>query len=201
MRIPPLALVVAGLVAFTAARAHAQVGPSVDWIQPSTAHSYVLGDSLSEQDTSLLRERRPDWTINALGGRPVTRLRPLILNVMIADPTPALVVVELGSNNRPHWSKQKYIDALALLPRPTKVLLVTPYKKPDSGWGAKGVVATEQYAEWMERIANRRPHTCVVGWRDAAQAHPEWLRDGLHPTPDGYQVLTAMILQRADECG
>jgi len=196
-----LPAVAACLLALTAPRAGAQIGPSVNWIQPSASHSYVLGDSLSEQDTPLLREHQPEWSINALGGRPVTKLTPLIINLLTVDPAPALVVVELGSNNRPRWTKQKYLDALARLPRSTKVLLVTPYKQPGTGWGPKGVRATEQYARWMEQISNRRPRTCVVAWRDAARRHPEWLRDGLHPTPAGYEVLTRMILQRVDECG
>jgi hypothetical protein len=52
----------------------------------------------------------------------------------------------------------------------------------------------------MEQIARQRPHTCVVPWRAAASEHPEWLRDGLHPTDDSYSHWVDLVLDTDTSC-
>jgi hypothetical protein len=147
-----------------------------------------------------LLSRKPKWTVNALRGRPVAALPLLVRNLRAVDRRPYRVVIELGSNQSPGWSKADYEDAIAQLPRSTRVLLVTPYKAPGTRWGRKGVQATTDYARWMQQIAQRRPHTCLVPWRARAKAHPEWLRDGLHPKAEYYGTWVDILLRADERC-
>lgn len=176
-----------------------QVGPATSRIAWSAAGSYVLGDSISAE-AAPLRARRDMWTVNAVHGRPVAALDELVANVTAVDRRPFRVVIELGSNQSRGWTKQDYAAAIARLPASTRVLLVEPDKAPGTRWGAAGVRATAAYARWMRAIARSRPHTCVVPWRRAAAAHPDWLRDGLHPTEEHYADWVDLVLQTDAAC-
>ncbi|MFI2706529.1 GDSL-type esterase/lipase family protein, partial [Nocardioides sp. CER28] len=147
-----------------------------------------------------LLRRRPRWTINALHGRPVTALPGLVKNLRAVDQHPFRVVIELGSNQVPGWTKADYVAAIDQLPRGTRVLLVTPYKAAGGRWSRRGVETVGRYARWMQQIARTRPHTCVVPWRATASAHPEWLRDGLHPKADAYGQWADLILATDSAC-
>lgn len=199
-----LALVVAATLAapaYAGRQLHRQqTGPAANRIAWSAAGSYVLGDSIAELGTDELLRRRPRWTINALGGRRVTALPALIRNLRAADQRPYRVVIELGSNQSAGWRKSDYRSAIAQLPRSTRVLLVTPYKAPGGHWARRGVTATERYAQWMQQLARQRPHTCVVPWRARASAHPEWLRDGLHPNEDSLGTWADLIMATDSAC-
>ncbi|GAA1952767.1 hypothetical protein GCM10009798_09990 [Nocardioides panacihumi] len=202
-----LTALVSGLVLLGAAPATAgrelhgrQVGPAASRLAWSDAGTYVLGDSITAEGTAELQARRPRWTINGLHGRPVSTLPLMVANVRAVDQRPFRVVVELGSNQSPAWSKSDYRAAIDALPTSTRVLLVTPYKQPGGHWAPKGVQATTRYARWMQQVARERPHTCVVPWRAKAAAHPEWLRDGLHPTDDGYAHWADLILETDSTC-
>jgi hypothetical protein len=199
-----LTLVVAGALASPAIAGRPlhgrQVGPATDRLVWSTAGSYVLGDSISAYGTDELLKRRPRWTINAVHGRPVTALPDLVKNLRAVDAHPFRVVVELGSNQVRRWTKADYAAAIGQLPRSTRVLLVTPYKAPGGRWSRRGVETLGQYARWMHQIARTRPHTCVVPWRARAAAHPEWLRDGLHPKEDVYGEWADLILATDSTC-
>jgi hypothetical protein len=177
-----------------------QTGPTADRLTWSRAGSYVLGDSIASLASDELRARRPQWTVNAVHGRSVAALPDLVRNLRAVDERPYRVVVELGSNQSPRWTKQDYVAALAALPRSTMVLLVTPYKGSGGPWGARGVQAATRYARWMEQIAAQRPRTCTVPWRREAQAHPEWLRDRLHPKPDYYATWVDILLDADAAC-
>ena len=202
-----LTALVSGLVLLCAAPATAgrelhgrQVGPALNRLAWSSAGTYVLGDSITAEGSAVLQARRPRWTINGVHGRLVSTLPLMIANVRAVDQRPFRVVIELGSNQTARWSKADYAAAIAALPTSTRVLLVTPYKEPGGHWAPKGVLATARYAHWMQQVARERPHTCVVPWRGRAGAHPEWLRDGLHPTDDGYVQWADLILQTDSTC-
>lgn len=195
-----LVLVVAGALAAPATAGTRlygrQSGPSGSRIAWSETGSYLLGDSIGAMSSAAFEERESGWTINAVHGRRVSELPLLMSNLRAVDRRPARVVVELGSNQSSGWSKEDYADAIHGLPASTQVLLVTPFKS--ARWGQKAVRTMAEYARWMNQIAARRPHTCVVPWRRAAKSHPGWLRDGLHPKPS-YYAQWADILVRAEE--
>jgi hypothetical protein len=199
-----VALAVAGALAAPASAGRPlhgrQTGPSANRIAWSQTGSYVLGDSIASLTSRELHARRPQWTINAVHGRSVATLPELVRNLRAVDARPYRVVVELGSNQSPTWTKQDYVDAIGALPRSTMVLLVTPYKGSGGPWGPKGVRAVTRYARWMEQIAAQRPRTCVVPWRRQAQAHPEWLRDRLHPKADYYATWVDILLDADAAC-
>jgi hypothetical protein len=199
-----LALVLAGTLASPATAGRhlhgRQSGPMSSRIAWSQAGSYVLGDSISDFTAATLEDRRPQWTVNAVRGRLVTTLPLLVENLRAVDRRPFRVVVELGSNQSSGWTKADYVGAIAQLPVSTRVLLVTPYKAPGGRWKPKGVRAVARYARWMQQIARRRPHTCVVPWRATAMAHRDWLRDGLHPTEEHYGDWVDLILATDSTC-
>jgi hypothetical protein len=199
-----LALVLVGIHAWPATAGRhlhgRQSGPASSRIAWSPAGSYVLGDSISAFTAPTLEDRRPQWTVNADRGRPVATLPLLVENLRAVDRHPFRVVIELGSNPSSGWTKADYVDAVAQLPAATRVLLVTPYKAPGGRWKPRGVRAAAQYARWMQQIARRRPHTCVVPWRATARAHRDWLRDGLHPTREHYGDWVDLILATDSAC-
>jgi hypothetical protein len=199
-----LVLVVAGSLGSPASAGeplHArQAGPASDRITWSERGSYVLGDSISALGSAELQLRRPGWSINAVHGRPVAALPTLVSNLRAVDQRPYRVVIELGSNQSPNWTKAHYEDAIAELPNSTRVLLVTPYKAGGGHWAPKGVRATMRYARWMTQIARQRPHTCVVPWRARASHHREWLRDGLHPTDDFLATWADLLIGTTEAC-
>jgi hypothetical protein len=202
-----LALVVVGSLGTLGSPASAgkplhgrQSGPASDRIAWSRTGSYVLGDSISELGSEELAMRRPLWSVNALHGRPVAALPELVDNLRAVDRHPYLVVIELGSNQSPSWSKADYEDAIAELPRSTRVLLVTPFKAGGGHWGHKGVKATTRYSRWMKQISLERAHTCVVPWRARASHHRDWLRDGLHPTDDALGIWADLLVDTAESC-
>ena len=178
-----------------------QKGPTSSRLSWSSAGSYVLGDSISVFTATELAARRPQWTVNAVRGRPVSTLPLLVENLRAVDRRPFRVVVELGSNQSSGWTKADYQAAIARLPVSTKVLLVTPYKAPGGRWGRNGVRAAARYARWMQQIARKRPRTCVVPWRATARAHRDWLRDGLHPTEEHYEDWVHLIVATDSTCG
>jgi lysophospholipase L1-like esterase len=177
-----------------------QVGKPVDRVRWSPVSTYVLGDSITAWGGDLLSARRPGWSLNGVHGRPVAALPKLVANVRAVDEHPYRVIIELGSNQSPGWTRQDYQDAIDRLPRSTRVLLVEPYKQPGGRWGRKGVQATVAYTRAMRAIARTRPHTCVVPWRSRAVAHPEWLRDGLHPNDEGFPHWADLIVDTAVRC-
>ena len=199
-----LALTVAGALAAPATAGRPlhgrQTGPSANRLTWSSTGSYVLGDSISALTSSELSARRPQWTINAVHGRGVSTLPELVGNLRAVDARPYRVVIELGSNQSPGWTKQDYEDAIAALPTSTRVLLVTPFKGRGGPWGPTGVRATRRYAIWMTQIAAERPRTCIVPWRQRAKAHPEWLRDRLHPKADYYATWVDILLDADAAC-
>jgi hypothetical protein len=177
-----------------------QTGPSENRVTWSAAGTYVLGDSISAYGSDELAARRPRWEINAVHGRLVTTLPALVANVRAVDKRPFRVIIELGSNQARSWTKADYLDAIAQLPSSTRVLLVTPYKAPGHRWTKRAVKTVTRYASWMQQIARSRPHTCVVPWRARAKAHPDWLRDGLHPLQAHYADWADLIVTTDSTC-
>jgi hypothetical protein len=198
-----VALVVAGALASPAeagTRLHGrQTGPATSRLTWSETGSYLLGDSIGAYARAAVEERRPGWVVNAVHGRPVSELPLLVKNLRKVDKRPARVVIELGSNQVAGWSKADYEEAIRRLPASTRVLLVTPFKA-SWRWGRTAARTTAAYARWMNQIAARRPHTCVVPWRRAARSHPGWLRDGLHPKRAYFEKWADILVTADDAC-
>ncbi len=172
-----------------------------------------MGDSTSWRLTgeydgraNLFRQYHLDWYIDAVGGRSLlalpTRILWYLLNV---DSAPDTFVMALGTNPVPGWEKVHYEICLALLPRETKVVLVTPAVF-GSRWGKTKV--TRRNARWLAEIAAERPHTALVDWRKKVQrSHPNprsgvspLLEEGIHQTPiTGRRVWLDMVVAKVNQ--
>lgn len=152
----------------------------------------------------------PHITYDTISGSLVSTLKDR-LRAHIADVgVPRRLIIELGTNTDPAWTKQDYLDAVKMVPRSTQVLMVTPYDPPNhTGDWSRGTYASRRtywYARWMNQIARERPNVCVVPWRGTVLKHPNYLwwapgstpknadaGGGVHPTAYGERVWARLI--------
>lgn len=176
------------LIAFTltSGPADAEAGSSV----------YMVGDSITALGVDDLAE--PSWTVNGKPGRLVSTL-PFFLRGH-AEQT---VVIALGTNAAPGWTEASYRKAIALLPASTRVVLVTTYRDPAYNRSPDykhDPAHSLAYTQAMIRIAQTRPHTCVVPWRYWARHHNGMLTEGTHPNAAGQKVWASMVKKAVEAC-
>jgi len=159
----------------------------------------LVGDSLSWRGNDELAALRPEWALDALPGRRVTQLGSRIRDYLRGHVAPSTLVIALGTNPSTSWSKQDYVDAAALVPEDTRVLLVTPYRAAE-GNDARPVARIETYDRWMREIAASRPLTCLADWRTMAIDRPEVLVDGTHQTPEGEDAWAQLVSGSWNAC-
>lgn len=185
------AAIVAGML--PPARAEVAAEPAA---APRLHSTFLVGDSTSWRLTgkydgrvNLFRQNQLDWHIDAIGGRSLLVLPKRILWYLShVDSAPDTFVMALGTNPYPGWQKWHYELCLALLPRNTKVVLVTP-----AVFGTRWAKShnTKIYARWLAEIAAERPHTALADWRrQVKRSHPNprtgrspLLAEGIHQTP------------------
>ena len=160
---------------------------------------YVVGDSITAGATSGLQALRPNWDIDGEPGRRVATLPSHLRRILDETPSPACVVIALGTNASPEWSKDSYADAIRMLPAATEVRLVTTYRSPKR-WGTERPWYQQawiqaHYSRWMNELAEEMPNVSVVRWRLRVKRQPRLLQDGVHPTARGKDVWANMIAQ------
>lgn len=168
---------------------------------------YAVGDSVTVLGLPWLRRRGIGWEVSAIPGRDVSTLPFYLAERMRHDKPPRGVVIALGANASPGWTKTRLRAAINQLPPTTIVTLVTPYR--DKRWKdadyrrASGIAW--YYAGWMRDIAKERPHTCLADWaREAAALEAKTpgrvLYDGVHTTEYGRQVWSWRVSATARNC-
>lgn len=167
--------------------------------QGAPTGTLLVGDSISWRGNDELARLRPRWVLDALPGRRVTQLSVRVRAYLAAHVAPSTLVLALGTNPATSWTKQDYVDATALVPEDTRVLLVTPYRAPEAN-DARAVSQIDTYDRWLREIASARPHTCLADWRGLAVDRPEVLIDGTHQTPDGEGAWAQLITASWDAC-
>lgn len=159
----------------------------------------LVGDSLSWRSDDELAALRPGWSLDGVPGRRVTQLGPRIRLHLEGYGAPQVLVVALGTNSVVGWTKQDYVDAVALVPERTRVVLVTPYRAPADN-DARAVARLDSYGRWLREIAGSRPATCLADWQARVVDDPDLLVDGTHPTPRGERVWARMVVGAVDAC-
>ncbi len=179
---------------------------------PRRDSTYVVGDSTTWRLTgeydgraNLFEQYGLDWHVDAVGGRTLLALPIRILWYLVnVDRSPDTFVMALGTNPYPGWEKVHYELSLALLPRDTKVVLVTPAVFGTLWPKSK---TTRRHARWLAEIAAERPHTVLADWRRLVkESNPNprsgrspLLAEGIHQTPGlGRRTWLELVIDAVD---
>ncbi|MDO7868641.1 hypothetical protein [Nocardioides jiangxiensis] len=193
---PPVVAAPAATHTVQAVTTHARSAP------PS--YTLVIGDSIAHRSRDQLKARHPHWIVDAVEGRNVDRLMPLVRGwVERKGRAPAQLVVELGTNWSTTWEAADYERVRALLPH-AQVEFVTPFRSPTAkhprSTGRYAFDRTGQYAAAMRRLAAAGEGVCVAEWRDWAQAHTDQLVDGVHPARSAKVVWADLVSSAMRGC-
>lgn len=162
----------------------------------------MVGDSITAMVKPYLLELRPGWKIDGVPGRNVTTAPDVIRDNLDRWGIPTRLVVALGQNDHPDWTKADYRALVDLVPRTTTVFFVTTWK--DAALKGEEEAATQlTYSNWMRNIADNQPNVYVIEWRVACREAVDpttglstLLVDGSHPTdPDGRIVHANLTVE------
>ena len=172
------------------------------WVQPKV---FMIGDSITYLGSDELRAKRPDWYVWAAGGVRVNQLPAAMDHFLWINKAPTMVVIALGTNASPEWTKESFRTQLNRLPATTKVAFVTTWRdssKFSSSFAYEGSKEYYQptYSQWMIELASERPNTCVVPWRGVASQHPEYIYDGVHPNQQGQNAWSSLVANYTVNC-
>ena len=158
---------------------------------PPYAGTFLVGDSTLYRVAPELRKLEPDWYIDHQRGRPVSALQRRIARYLRINPNPANFVMALGTNrcHFPEWSYARLRRAIALLPEETNVFLVMVVRA--GSYQRWKDVTLRLYNRYSRNLAQFRPHTYVIDWRQTVLSDPtldpvtgesSLLLDGTHQT-------------------
>lgn len=142
----------------------------------------VVGDSMTFRAQEELRNGRPDWEwhIDAIKGSNVTTLHNRIRAWRDANGQPDLLIIALGTNGDPDWTKQDYVSATWLVNKDVPIVFQTVYRSA-ADWGQAAHDRMQQYSSWMNQIATERKNSAAGQWRARVVDEPAYVRiDGVH---------------------
>lgn len=151
----------------------------------------LVGDSVTWRGNDELSRLRPGLVVDGQPARRPSELSARIGAFAAHHGWPSGLIVELGSNAAPGYSRADLEAAVATLPAGTPVMLVLPYVE-----SAPGVVSawSQRFDTWMRSVAAARPHSCVADWPAYVRAHPGLLQDGIHVRHDAETDWARWIL-------
>lgn len=157
-------------------------------------NTIVIGDSITAMGKPYLQPLRPTWIIDGVAGRNVRTLPGRIKSHLVNDGTPHRLIIALGQNPDPDWTKADYKAATDLLPASTTIYFISTYRDPEIfGQAAADTQAT--YTKWMREIAGDRPKTHMIPWRARVLDGSVQLADGSHPTdPEGTTYWANLVV-------
>ncbi|MCB0915889.1 MAG: acyltransferase [Actinobacteria bacterium] len=151
-------------------------------ITPATPMT-VVGDSLAVGAAESLTALMPATTVDAAVSRQPEEVLARISERQAAGLLDPVVVIQTGTNGR--VDPDQLSALLASLSDRQRVVLVTS-AGPHS-W-------QPQSNEVMQQVAAGHPNVRVADFAAAAAGHPEYfIEDGVHLTPTGLDVYTALI--------
>jgi lysophospholipase L1-like esterase len=181
-------------------------GPMPASAEEQAGSVWVAGDSITARSKARLRDRlrrsvRHAVYIDGVGGRNVTALDELVSQRLRRGATDVMVLA-LGTNSSPSWTKDDYLGAVNAIPASTTVVLVTVYKSRAAATASPAVLRRmASYSRWMREIAAARSNVCVADWRKAASREPRrLLEDGVHPSAAGKAVWVRLVGSAVDSC-
>ena len=157
-------------------------------------NTIVVGDSITVQGSPYLQ--KPTWIVDAANGRDVAVLKHRIRVDVAEHGTPRRLIIALGQNISPDWTKADYRAATELVPASTEIYFISTYRDPIA-FGQEDADTEATYTSWMREIAAERPHTHMIPWRARVIAGKVQLVDGSHPVaPDGQQYWADLVVAR-----
>lgn len=167
----------------------------------SAPHSLVLiGDSLAVGIKPLLPSLLPGWKVAVDGrvSRPLAEGMGILARTHVPSDGSTVLAISLFTNDDPrHLAalQQAVQTTLARVGPRGCVLWATIVSHPVAG-------ATFAKANaLLERLAAEDPRLRLVPWARAVQQTPSILSpDGVHPTPQGYQLRAQLYAQAAQSC-
>jgi lysophospholipase L1-like esterase len=159
----------------------------------------MVGDSITVASMSQLEDMASglgvDLTIRAEVGRRIAEGSPpapgtLIVEEVLADDTPDLWVIALGTNDLGKYSSsvdyQVPIDELlALIPPGVPVAWIDTYIEANPE-------AASQFDDALTAALRARGRATIGDWSDVA-TQEGMLSDGIHPTDDGAQRFATVV--------
>ncbi|MGA8015863.1 MAG: acyltransferase family protein [Candidatus Dormiibacterota bacterium] len=170
--------------------------PSLPPPSPDSVPTTVIGDSIMIDLAPHLHPLLPGAFIDGQVSRQMSELPALLSQLRSQGLLYSRVVVELGTNG-PGWDPGQIAGALRSYGFST-VVLVNAGEDPDHpDWAP---LINQELAQ----VAALVPAATIVNWYSASLGHPAYfmwgsvMGDGIHPGPQGAQVLATMIAQAVD---
>jgi hypothetical protein len=160
-------------------------GRCVDVQRPTGPQGGVLllGDSIAYRGINELAPVEPGLILDGHPGRRLTDLEDRLERFRSARGQPDGLILELGANAARPFAEADLRRVLGLLPPPTPVMLVLPFRSnPETRAVSR---FTKRYGRWMRHVANTRDGTCIADWPSFVGRYPRVLVDGVHLTPRG----------------
>ena len=103
---------------------------TADAAQHRTArvNTLVIGDSITVQGSPYLLAQKPTWVVDAVNGREVGVLKHRIRVDLAEHGTPHRLIIALGQNISPDWTKADYQAATELVPASTEIYFISTYR-------------------------------------------------------------------------
>ncbi len=167
--------------------------PSLPPPSPDSVPTTVIGDSIMIDLAPYLHPLLPGAFIDGQVSRQMSELPALLGQLKSQGLLYSRVVVELGTNG-PGWDPGQIADALSSYGFSTVVLVNAGNDPAHPDWAP--LINQE-----LARVAAQVPAATIVNWSNASLGHPSYfmwgseMGDGIHPGPQGAQVLATMIAQ------
>ncbi len=180
-------------------RAESEAPPGAGRAAPAAnGRALVVGDSLAVGTEAPLAQLLPGWRIrtSAYTGR---HTDDGVSEITSAGNLPPVLVVSLGTNDDPSATStfasqvQSVLDAAG----PSRcVVWANIVRPPYAGVSYSG------YNRVLARLAATNPNLTIVDWVGITRSHPGILApDGVHATPQGYEVRAQAIASAMSSCG
>ena len=152
---------------------------------PPSVQVTAIGDSIMIDLAPFLREQLPGASVDGVVSRQMYQLPGVLAANRKAGSLYPRLVLELGTNGP--FEEGQLVAALRSLGPMQRIVLVNSQEARP--W-------EQDVNDTLARVAREVANTTVVDWYDASTGKPQWFYgDGVHPNPQGAQVLAAMIAQ------
>ena len=182
---------------------NSEPAPPVAQPSPPAAarHSLVLiGDSLAVGIKPLLPRLLPGWTVSVDGrvGRPLAEGMAILAHTPLPSDGSTVLAISLFTNDDPtHLTalQQAVQTTLARVGARGCVIWASIVSHPVGG------VTYARANALLERLAAQDPRLQLVPWARAVKESAGLLGpDGVHPTPQGYELRAQLYAQAAEAC-
>ena len=152
---------------------------------PHPVDATAIGDSIMIDLSPYLSEFLPGVVVDGEVSRQAYQLPDVIASLRAQNQLHRRLILELGTNG-PVDGDQLLSTLRSLGPMERIVLVNTQVPRP---WQS-------DVNQTITQVATELPHTTVVDWNTASAGRPDYFyADGVHPNPDGAQVMASLIAQ------